>query len=911
MSVGVIDISQMEKRKKALSTVSESTDYLLEVANNSIERNLSTKGSDICKAIRNCSPANMNYDAYLGIIENADEFTNEAVSTLITDIVPGIDNLSSFIESVNNSNLSDENKEKIISVAEMYDVCDRVYRNHNNISKRFNISRYMKENSFIPINILVSEICSMIDTFKSPAPTKMNTCIEECSYLFQKEGKSYSRQNLVECILDYFLCREQKANVVDFKNYAKVLTENKFISKDDLSPITYFLKEYGEEETNYPENVDVDLAVDSIYKENNMTIHQLLDLFKLSEDKTAEKFTEFIGVIKRLSVVKIVSSASILINWMYNYALNQLYGKNVIINAWNSIVATIIDKCATRIECEKFLEEIDKSLSIISSAYNYMDNDDLSSFVNALRQSVVDINKYMDTLNDDKVYISNDNVENYSLAEYVTTPVFNTLFWRNKLIKESLTNNNNATVNSIMKLATPIMISEREIVFTENVLEFLTENGTFDHTVAIFDVHNNDDIPAVKGLLKEFCASINKLNSANATCFAYIESVESIVELHLCDSNIVNLTEAQLEDRNNILTEADLTYIGMLNNINEIVDRLDNIDTKQLKDTFAEVENSLSADNICDIIELSEYMNGLIGYDRINEIARTYRENNPDDYLGNSKISHVVEKWQLRTVDMDIVSEAAEALNEALLTEKIDFKPGQNQGKGKEDSSDGKNSSDKPNKMGDKGKVVSKDTKKDSEEDNDEVKEDKSKKKDKKFNLNTLKFLMIDLSAKAKKLDTKSKQISKEVDMAANQFVKAVKDLYRNDNRESIIRGSVIPSFHKLYQRAIVGVIGTGVIALFNPTTALISAALYVLSLIAVSKHSTEKERALLLDEIDIELDVVEKELANAESRNQIKRYRTLLVHKKKLQRERSRIKYRIKFNGMVVRDLADREEDS
>ena len=235
----------------------------------------------------------------------------------------------------------------------------------------------------------------------------------------------------------------------------------------------------------------------------------------------------------------------------------------------------------------------------------------------------------------------------------------------------------------------------------------------------------------------------------------------------------------------------------------------------------------------------------------------------------------------------------------------------QNQGKGKEDSSDGKNSSDKPNKMGDKGKVVSKDTKKDSEEDNDEVKEDKSKKKDKKFNLNTLKFLMIDLSAKAKKLDTKSKQISKEVDMAANQFVKAVKDLYRNDNRESIIRGSVIPSFHKLYQRAIVGVIGTGVIALFNPTTALISAALYVLSLIAVSKHSTEKERALLLDEIDIELDVVEKELANAESRNQIKRYRTLLVHKKKLQRERSRIKYRIKFNGMVVRDLADREEDS
>ena len=86
------------------------------------------------------------------------------------------------------------------------------------------------------------------------------------------------------------------------------------------------------------------------------------------------------------------------------------------------------------------------------------------------------------------------------------------------------------------------------------------------------------------------------------------------------------------------------------------------------------------------------------------------------------------------------------------------------------------------------------------------------------------------------------------------------------------------------------------------------SAAAYTISLIAVSKHSTNKERALLLDEIDIELDALEKEISNAESRNQMKRYRILLTHKKKLQREKQRIKYKASYRHMVLSDLPDKD---
>ena len=65
---------------------------------------------------------------------------------------------------------------------------------------------------------------------------------------------------------------------------------------------------------------------------------------------------------------------------------------------------------------------------------------------------------------------------------------------------------------------------------------------------------------------------------------------------------------------------------------------------------------------------------------------------------------------------------------------------------------------------------------------------------------------------------------------------------------------------------------------------------------------SERKEKSLLLDEIDIELKVVDKELQMAENSGNMKKYRKLMTMQKKLQRERSRIRYGVK----VGRDLPD-----
>jgi ribonuclease HII len=81
---------------------------------------------------------------------------------------------------------------------------------------------------------------------------------------------------------------------------------------------------------------------------------------------------------------------------------------------------------------------------------------------------------------------------------------------------------------------------------------------------------------------------------------------------------------------------------------------------------------------------------------------------------------------------------------------------------------------------------------------------------------------------------------------------------------------------------------------LINPVVAAIG----VIGALAVSKALTERERQMLLDEIDIELKAVEKEISTAESNNRMKDYRQLLTYQRKLQREKQRIKYRLKLSG-------------
>ena len=149
------------------------------------------------------------------------------------------------------------------------------------------------------------------------------------------------------------------------------------------------------------------------------------------------------------------------------------------------------------------------------------------------------------------------------------------------------------------------------------------------------------------------------------------------------------------------------------------------------------------------------------------------------------------------------------------------------------------------------------------------------------------------LKTKIKDLDTKQKEACRNLDNAGRAFATATKNALVSDNREAIIKGQVVPSFSRCIKGAI---ILAGVAHFYLP-----AAVIGAIGALALSHKLTKTERLLLLDEIETELEVVDKELQIADSNNQTNKYRELLKIKKNLQRQYQRIKYNVRVGKDIL----------
>lgn len=150
------------------------------------------------------------------------------------------------------------------------------------------------------------------------------------------------------------------------------------------------------------------------------------------------------------------------------------------------------------------------------------------------------------------------------------------------------------------------------------------------------------------------------------------------------------------------------------------------------------------------------------------------------------------------------------------------------------------------------------------------------------------------------KVSDTDKELSRKIDSSVNMFVSGIQRSVRNDNREAIIKGSIIPSASKVVKTAIVD----GGVALINPAVAVILA----LGQFALSKKMKVKERQLVLDEIDIELEMCKRYLRQAEDQNDLEAQKRILQIQRNLERQKQRIKYNMKIHWNqnvpdVVRD--------
>lgn len=182
-----------------------------------------------------------------------------------------------------------------------------------------------------------------------------------------------------------------------------------------------------------------------------------------------------------------------------------------------------------------------------------------------------------------------------------------------------------------------------------------------------------------------------------------------------------------------------------------------------------------------------------------------------------------------------------------------------------------------------------------------EAKDIKDQKKDK-FNLNSLKMAVINFKKKFRDLKGKEQEIWRNIDIATVNITKGIQQALTSDRREAIIKGSIIPSFSKMIKSAI----AVGGIGIF---TGPVGAAIAAVGMFAASKALNERERRLIYDEIDTELQVVEKQIQLAENEGDMNQYRFLLNYQKKLMREKHRIKYGIHMSGRTIPEIKRRND--
>lgn len=170
------------------------------------------------------------------------------------------------------------------------------------------------------------------------------------------------------------------------------------------------------------------------------------------------------------------------------------------------------------------------------------------------------------------------------------------------------------------------------------------------------------------------------------------------------------------------------------------------------------------------------------------------------------------------------------------------------------------------------------------------------------FDLNNVKLAFQALKKKMKDLNTKQKSICQSLDATGHQLINSIEKAVREDRREAVIKGSIIPSFSKCIKLGI----ALGGITTVNPVAGLITAVGYF----GASSILTQREKQLVYDEIATELQVVEKQLQIAENDGDMNQYRFLLNYQKKLARERQRIRYGLKVNGRRIPDAKGPRRD-
>lgn len=771
---------------------------------------------------------------------NRFDLLESSTQKVINDVIPTVESaeLPNCISYINSIDIGNVNRDRLIEAVKLYKSIDRITKNHRNLSKRFEMNlngKSDKEKCY--------KICEMVCTYSLSKFVKFNIALEEVAYLGYMNGNRMPDRVMVEHVSDYFLMMDDN-DPIDIGHYRDAVKDSKIISEGADVNVKYLTHEpkkssYWRDRLN-EWKIDPDKKIDTLVelaRENFGNINVLNTIMEYVNDFVRINNMDF-------DTMTIFTEANIAVSGNAAHNIMSVIEENKISDS-TDIVSTMRTIWEAELNDEVY-DDGTKTPETFTS-------DEIDKF--KMHNMIVDaqnVGEFLDQLEKTSMKESPLNIGKVAIADDTD------------LNESTIVDHVDANGYLTMKL--------RSYMF----------EGVVD------DIHD---------LLE---SSINCINNMlyNSNSVAYYTISENYFDISIRSKYKIILSEAQELNRGFSRSDKDLIC-----RIHEYVEAMDSI----TESSIGLITDKLNDENYAATVTPQEaglvfdIMSPYLSEDARNDFLELCRiEANPKyDYIKHTLMSVKMESAKEFNPYIDYTylfdfSWAAMNLNEGWAVKSINEGVASNIKKavGSVAKPFTKNKGKVENKVPtDEGKENTSDAKSSTTaSDNNKAVDDSPKRAIN--SINDAKLAWQGVKAKMKGASAKEQEMCRDLDMEFNHLLRSLKSTYGTDHREEIITGEVNHSISKIIKIGI-ALAGIGVAA----HTAVIPV-IGAIALFARSKYTTLKEKKLILDEIDIELQVLEREIQRAEQSGSTKKYRQLLTIQKNIQRRRQEIYYDLAKKG-------------
>ena len=798
------------------------------------------------------------------------DLLESSTQKVINDVIPTVESaeLPNCISYIESKNIGDINKDRLIETTKMYKSIDRIIKNHKNLSRRFEMNmkgKTDKEKCY--------KICEMVCTYDLSKFIKFNIALEELAYLGYMDGDRIPDKTIVEHVSNYFLMMDDNT-FEDIKNYRGAIQASKVLSEGADESVPYLV---GRSTRSNP-------------------WRNTLNEWKMNPDKDLDTLVE----LARDNLSSIDTLTQVL-----EY-----------VEDFKKINNIDFDTMAIFTEANRAIDkDAAHNIMTIIKENNISNHDDLVSNIRMIWEAELNDEIYDDGTKGYETFTS-DEIDKFKLHNLITDA---------QSAGEVIDQLEKTSMKESPIKIDKIVVGDSTYLDESNLVDHIDANGYL--TIKLREYTYDGDINALHNILESAVACINNI-LYNSDSRAYYSIYENDFDICIRSKYKIILSEAQetvrgLSNSDRAIVQEIYNYTNSLDSIAEskigfimsaitdpayaatvtpmeaslvfemmapylaegTVDEFVTMCKEEANTKYEAIRDSLSHvnegegfnpcadhDEIFDIVLKTMMLNEGVASNiknAVSDVTKPFRKKDKNDAA--AKPTGAVSSSSNKPKEFDNSTpkglKNGKELDDKKSIEKMDPSD-----KESEEDVEGEKGEDQPGTGDDAKRAIS--------------------------TINDARLAWQGVKSKMKSASAKEQEMSRDLDLEFNHLLRTLKSTFGRDYREEIITGEVNHSLSKIIKIGI-ALAGAGIAA----HTAVIPV-IGAIALFAKSKHASTKEKKLILDEIDVELKVIDREINRAEASGSTKKYRQLLTIQRNMMRKRQEIYYSLAKHGKRVMPL-------